>query len=171
MARKFDSRTRRRVLPLRMRLTPIVTVMLGSAITLLPIHFGSPLLPPLGFMILLSWRLLRSDIYPVWIGAPLGLFDDLASGQPVGTAVALWTVFLIAMDILDRRVIWRGVWLDWEVAACALLLYLPLAAMFARAGDIAHIFQLIWPQMVFSIMLMPAAMRITARLDEWRRGL
>lgn len=145
--------------------------MIASAIALLPIYYTSPLLPPLGFMMLLSWRLLRSDVLPAWMGAPLGLFDDLASGQPIGCAMALWTIALLTLDLLDRRVVWRDIWLDWVIAAGMLLVYLPVAGLLARAGMLEDIGRLIWPQLVFSILLLPMVMRIAARLDDWRRRL
>ena len=171
MARRFSTGARRRTLPLKMRLTPIVTVLLASAVALLPIYYNAPLLPPLGNMTLLSWRLLRSDIWPVWIGAPLGLFDDLATGEPIGSAVALWTLSLVVLDLIDRRVVWRGLWLDWVISACMLAAYLPLAGLLARTGNLVEIGRLIWPQLLFSILLMPMVMRVTARLDDWRRRL
>ncbi len=58
----------------RMRLVPIVTVMLASALPLmLPLVASSPVLPPLGLLFFLSWQLLRTEMWPVWIGLPLGL--------------------------------------------------------------------------------------------------
>jgi rod shape-determining protein MreD len=154
-----------------MRLTPIITVLVASAVALLPIYYNAPLLPPLGYMMLLSWRLLRSDIWPVWIGAPLGLFDDLATGEPIGSAVALWTLTLVIIDLLDRRVVWRDMWLDWVIASGFLAVYLPVAGLLARTGNLAEIGRLIWPQLMFSVLLMPMVMRVAARLDDWRRRL
>ncbi len=78
----------------RMQIVPIATVMIASALPLmLPLVASSPVLPPLGLLFFLSWQLLRTEMWPVWIGLPLGLWDDLFSGAPIGTAIALWTAF------------------------------------------------------------------------------
>src|SRR3546814_1079935 len=81
-----------------MRIVPIASVMFASALPLmLPLIANSPVLPPLGLLFFLCWQLLRAEMWPVWIGLPLGLWDDLFSGAPIGTAVALWTLASIAI--------------------------------------------------------------------------
>lgn len=159
------------VLPLKMRLVPIASVMLGSALVTLPLGAQAALWPPVGLIMMICWRLMRNAIWPVWIALPLGLFDDLLSGQPVGSAMALWTAFLIAMDAVDQRVIWREFWLDWVIGAVALALILGLSAFFARAGTPVDVLRLIGPQVAWSIMLLPLAMRAVSALDNWRRRL
>ena len=62
--------------------TPWATIMLGSLAPVLPVIPAVPVLPPLGFLLLLGWRLVRPGLLPLWAGVPLGLFDDLFSGQP-----------------------------------------------------------------------------------------
>src|SRR3546814_10883039 len=52
--------------------------------------------------------LLRTEMWPVWIGLPLGLVDDLFSGAPIGTAVCLWTLASIAIHYFAQRIYWRG---------------------------------------------------------------
>ena len=60
---------------------PILSVMTGSMlVSILPVIAITPSLPPLGLLMLLGWRLLRPDLWPLWIAAPLGLFDDVLSG-------------------------------------------------------------------------------------------
>ncbi len=156
------------VRPLRLRLVPIASVLLGSLLATAPIAIDAPLMPPLGFMLLIAWRLLRSDIWPVWIGIPLGLFDDLLSGQPVGSAVALWTLTMLAMDALDTRVVWRDYRLDWLIAAAALAFVLVGGGLLARVGSPADVLRLIAPQLGWSLCLVPLAMLLTAGLDRWR---
>jgi rod shape-determining protein MreD len=93
----------------RMRFVPIATVMFASALPLmLPLVANSPVLPPLGLLFFLCWQLLRTEMWPVWIGLPLGLWDDLFSGQPIGTAVGLWTLASIAIHYSSQRIYWRG---------------------------------------------------------------
>jgi hypothetical protein len=83
------------------QLIPVVSVMLGSLAPLLPMIVTSPIVPPFGFMMLLGWRLLRNDLWPVWAALPLGAFDDLFSGAPIGTAMSLWTVTFIARHVFS----------------------------------------------------------------------
>ncbi|MEQ1687023.1 MAG: rod shape-determining protein MreD [Sphingopyxis sp.] len=169
MARLLPSDETLVALPIKMRLVPIGTILIASALVTLPFSANAPLMPPFGFMMLLSWRMLRGDIWPVWIGIPLGLFDDLVSGQPVGSAVALWTVTMLAMEAIDRRIIWRDFWIDWALAAAGLAIFLVAGAALARAGDWSHIIALVGPQFLWSAMLIPLLMRLAALLDGWRR--
>lgn len=155
-------------IPMRLVAIPSGSVMFASAVTTLPLIADAPLLPPLGFVLLISWRLLRSDIWPVWIGLPLGLWDDLLSGQPVGSAVALWTFAMLGMDALDRRVVWRDYRIDLVIAAVALAVYMVLSALFNRVGDGAAMLRLVGPHYVWSLFLVPPAMRLVAWLDRWR---
>ncbi|MEK6542282.1 MAG: rod shape-determining protein MreD [Pseudomonadota bacterium] len=171
MARLLPAEETLIALPVKMRLVPTLSVLVASALVTLPFDAAFPMLPPLGFMMLISWRMLRADIWPIWIGIPLGLFDDLVSGQPVGSAVALWTVAMLAMEAIDRRIVWRDFGIDWLLAATALFVYLLAGALLARAGDMMQILQLIFPQLAWSAMLLPPAMRVAAMLDGWRRRL
>ena len=102
------------------QLVPVVTVMLGSLTVLLPMIATFPLMPSMGLVMLLGWRLPRAGLWPAWTALPLGLFDDLFSGQPLGSAMALWTVTLLAIDYCDLRLLWRGHWQDWGLAALAI---------------------------------------------------
>jgi rod shape-determining protein MreD len=154
--------------PLTVAIIPTATVLIATLFTMLPVIANAPLMPPLGFVMLLAWRMLRSDLWPVWIGAPLGLFDDLVTGQPVGSAVALWTIVMLTMDALDRRVVWRDYWIDWIIAGIALLFVLVSGAMLARVETMADLTRLIGPQWLLSFFLMPAAMVLVARIDRWR---
>lgn len=147
---------------------PTASVMLASLITALPIMADSPMLPPCGLLMLLAWRLMRSDMWPVWIGIPLGLWDDLFSGQPVGSAIALWTMVMLAMDAVDLRLVWRDYRIDWLIGALAIAFVLVAGGMLALAGDPATIALLVAPQFGISLFALPAAMLLVARLDSWR---
>ena len=81
----------------------ILSVMAGSmATSTLPLVAGTPLLPPFGLLILLAWRLMRPGMWPAWIGLPLGLFDDLYNGQPFGSSAFIWSLCMIAVELVDR---------------------------------------------------------------------
>lgn len=153
----------------RLEATPVATVMLGSLLTTLPIIAQSPIMPPFGLLFLLSWRLLRPDLWRAWIGVPLGLFDDLASGQPVGSAMFLWTIALIGVDFIESRLVWRSYRQDWLIATLAVIFCISGGLFFTRiAGGGSVRFLLVLPQMVWTILLFPFVVRQCARIDRWR---
>lgn len=166
---RYDRSIGRRRHIVHVRGTPVVTVLLGSlAPAVLPIVAQTPLLPPLGLMMLIAWRLLRADIWPLWIGLPLGLFDDLMSGQPIGSAVLLWTLVLLGLEVESRRHFWRDYRHDWLTASIALVAALTGAWLFVHmAGGGGPIVQIV-PQIAYSIGLFPLAVRVCAALDRWR---
>jgi rod shape-determining protein MreD len=147
---------------------PWATVMLGSLSPWLPIISPAPVLPPLGFMLLLTWRLLRPGLFPLWAGLPLGLFDDLFSGQPMGSGILLFSLMLIAIELIEIRFPWRGFLLDWVTAALALLAYLSAAALLSGAELTLVQLTVIVPQLLLSIVLFPIVARIVALLDRAR---
>ncbi len=148
--------------------TPVITVMLGSMLTALPVIAQSPVMPPLGLLLLLSWRLLRPELWPAWIGLPLGLFDDMMSGQPLGSAMCLWTAALIVTDFADRRLIWRDYWHDWLIAALAVIVCLSGGLVFVHLTGGGGSIMLIVPQMIWSALLYPVVARQVFWLDRWR---
>lgn len=157
--------------PSRFRLagTPIITVMLGSMATMAPIITQSPVLPPFGLLALLAWRLLRPELWRAWIALPLGLFDDMASGQPIGSAVFLWTMVLIAIDFVEQRLIWRDYWHDWLIAGLAIIFCTLGGMAFAgmTGGGMVRL-MLVVPQICWSILLFPFVARQCAWIDRWR---
>lgn len=152
----------------RLLVTPALSVIIASLLAALPIIANAPLLPPLGLLTLLSWRLMRSDVWPIWVGIPLGFLDDLVSGQPVGSAVALWAIVMLAIDLIDRRIVWRDYWVDWMIGGFALLFVLVCGALLARAGGIIDVILLVGPQWLISLFILPLFMLLVARLDRWR---
>jgi rod shape-determining protein MreD len=147
---------------------PWLTVMLGSLSPWLPIISPAPVLPPLGFMLLLTWRLLRPGLFPLWAGLPLGLFDDLFSGQPMGSGILLFSLMLIGIELIEIRFPWRGFLLDWLTAGLALLLYLSAAALLSGAELTVVQLTVLAPQLLLSIVLFPIVARIVALLDRAR---
>ncbi|MBN8818754.1 MAG: rod shape-determining protein MreD [Sphingomonas sp.] len=169
MIGRYDNRIGRWRTPLHIRGTPIVSVMIGSMLSALaPVIAQTPLMPPFGLMLFVAWRLLRTDVWPLWIGAPLGLFDDLMSGQPLGSAVFLWTVVLLALDFESQRHFWRDYWHGWFMAVGAIAFTLAGGWLFVRlAGNGGPILQIL-PQLAYSVGLFPFVVRICAMLDRWR---
>ena len=166
--REYESRFDREQSLLKMLAIPIASVAIASMITALPIFTKEPLLPPLGLLMFLSWRLMRPGLLPVWSGVPFGLMDDMFSGQPFGSAGLLWSLAMLSIEIIDARAIWRDHVQDWLIAAVliagVLLGGLWIAGMAHAAPEPAVLI----PQIILSILLYPLAVRICARLDSWR---
>lgn len=163
-----DRRINRQTTPLRQIGVPVASVMLASLAPLLPIVSSAPVLPPFGLLFLLAWRLLRPGLWPVWAGAPLGLFDDLISGQPIGSAVLVWSLALIFLDLVEQRLVWRNLWQDWLLAALCIIGVLAggLAINNRLSGNAP--LAILFPQMILSVSLYPVVLRLVARLDRVR---
>ncbi len=153
---------------LEAQLVPVISTMVASLATLAPNIATEPLMPPVGLMVFLGWRLLRGDIWPLWMGLPLGLWDDLFSGQPIGTAMSGWTALMLALDSVDRRVPFRDHRQDWLVAGLAIAAYLLFALLIARLTGGSTSPLVLLPQILFSALLFPLVARTCAALDRWR---
>lgn len=157
------------LLSAKAKAVPIVTTMVGSLLSLMvPVVAQAPILPPFGLLVILAWRLLRPGFWAMWAPLPLGLFDDLASGQPLGSAMLSWTVAFLAIEASERTLIWRDYLQDWFTAALAIAGCLTAGYLFAlMSGGAAPIYVVV-PQIVASILVFPAVLRLCARLDSWR---
>ncbi len=164
----FGSKINRTHLPLLAFGLPWLTILLGSLTPWLPVIAPAPVLPPFGFVMLLAWRLLRPGLLPLWAGLPLGLFDDLYSGQPLGSGVLLFSLALIAIELIEIRLPWRNFWLDWLTASAILIVYLAVAAVLSGAELTFVQLRVILPQILLSIVLFPVVARLVARLDRLR---
>ena len=154
--------------PLLVHAIPLATILIGSLAPMLPIIAAAPVLPPFGFMIFLGWQLVRPGVLPLWIGLPLGAFDDLFSGQPFGSGILLWSLTMLALEAIEGRFPWRGFWQDWLSAGSILAAYLALAAVIAGSGlDLARV-PLVIPQLLLSVLLFPIVARMVAVFDRLR---
>ncbi len=158
----------RRRLPARARMVPVVSTLAGSLLHAAPVVASAPVLPPFGLLMLLSWRLLRPELWHAWIALPLGLFDDLAAGHPPGSAMTLWTFCFLLLDTLDSRLIWRDYWIEWSVAAALITLVMLGGWTVAVFVDGDHALLPVIPQLVVTILCFPATVRLCATLDRWR---
>lgn len=147
---------------------PWVTIILGSLTPLLPVIAPAPVLPPFGYMLLLGWRLGRPGLLPMWAGLPLGLIDDLYSGQPLGSGILLFSLTMIALELLDMRVPWRNFWQDWLTAGLLLLIYLAVSALISGAQIHVGQLYLLLPQALLSLILFPVIARFVGMLDRIR---
>lgn len=165
---RYGSKINRTHSPLLAHAVPWASVMVGSLVPQLLIASAVPLAPPLGYLMLLSWRLVRPGLLPVWAGFPLGAFDDLFSGQPFGCAILLWSATMIGIEIVESRFPWRGFYQDWIVASVIVTWYLTLAALASGAPVGPILLGSLIPQLVLSIALIPLLSRFTAGLDRLR---
>ena len=147
---------------------PWVLVMLGSLSPTWPIIASAPIFPPMGFLFLIAWQHLRPGLFPIWAGLPLGAFDDLFSGQPFGSAVLLWSLAMIAIDVIETRLPWRGFAQDWLSAAAIISAGLVLSLAIANAGGGATSFLVIIPQIFVAILIYPLMGRFAGLADRFR---
>ena len=157
-------------LPVQLWLTPVLTTVLGSMVALVPIVVQTPWLPPFGLLMALGWRLLRPEMWGAWIALPLGLIDDLIGGAAIGTAMTLWTIAFLGLEMAEQRVVWRDMWFNWRLASGAILFCVAGAWALAWLVGGAGPWWLIVPQGLLSILCFPAVMRITWLIDRWRLG-
>ena len=164
----YGSRINRRESLLLAYGLPWATILLGSLTPWLPVIAPAPVLPPFGFLLLLAWRLLRPGLLPPWAGLPLGLFDDLYSGQPMGSGVLLFSIALIVIELVEIRFPWRNFWLDWLTATGLIVPYIVVAALFSGAELTTVQLTVIAPQILLSVVLFPIIARMVAMLDRLR---
>ncbi len=169
MPRGYDPRLERAPQPAVLIAIPIASVMIGSLLPALIPHVATmPLLPPIGLLLLLAWRFLVHDVWPAWIGLPLGLFDDLVSGQPLGSAACIWTVLLLLMELVDRRMMWRDYHQDWRIGAALIAFALVLGTAFSNLSGGGMPYRYIVPQIIITALALPLAVRLCAVLDRFR---
>jgi rod shape-determining protein MreD len=129
---------------------------------------SAPVMPPVGFLLLVAWQQLRPGLFPVWVGLPLGLFDDLYSGQPFGSAVVLWSVAMLGLDFIEHRFPWRGFVLNWLEASGFIAAYVVFSLQIANLGGGATPLATVLPQVVLSVLAYPIAARLVGLADRVR---
>lgn len=164
----YGRRINRAPSPLRARSVPYISVMLASLLPVVLIADLMPLAPPLGFLMLLGWRMVRPGLLPLWVGAPLGAFDDLVSGQPFGSAILLWSLAMIAIELIEARFPWRGFWQDWFTAGLLGFAYWLISLLTSGAQLTGPLVMVAWPQALLSVLLYPIIARMVASLDRFR---
>ncbi|MCP9223171.1 rod shape-determining protein MreD [Erythrobacter sp. LQ02-29] len=164
----YGSRINRAHSPFFASVVPWLTIMLGSLVTALPVVSAIPLMPPLALLLLLAWRFIRPGVVPVWAGFPLGLWDDLFSGQPFGSAILLYSLILLGIEALEARFPWRSFLQDWLLASVLSAAYLFLSLILSGARIDAVTITYLWPQALLSILSYPIIARMVAIFDRIR---
>jgi rod shape-determining protein MreD len=153
---------------LRREWVPLLTTLGASLLQALPVVVTSPVVPDFAFLVLLSWRLLRPEMWQAWMALPFGLFNDLVAGHPLGQSMALWTATFLACDLLDSRSGWRDYWLDWLFASLFVALYTAGEWRIAWWMGSRIPFEVVLPQLLLAIFCYPLVARLILWLDRWR---
>ncbi|HYI47692.1 MAG TPA: rod shape-determining protein MreD [Allosphingosinicella sp.] len=154
---------------LRRRWVPSLST--GAAVLLgaiMPLVATAPLLPNLGFLMLITWRLVRPEIWPAQVALGFGLAADIVSGAPLGQSMLLWTLVFLGFDSLDSWLGVRDYWLDWGAAAAAILFHGLGVWYIALLMGSDTLLWIMVPQLVLSILAYPVAARLVLALDRWR---
>ena len=153
--------------PHRARALPWLSVIAGSLVTAVPLVATAPLLPPCGLLMLLAWRLLARYALRPWAAAPLGFVDDLVSGQPLGSAVLLWSLAFLLIDLVEQRLAFRDWWQDWLVAT-GLIAFCLIGGRLIAIPLGAHVDAAMLAQGTAAALLFPTATRLVAWIDAKR---
>ena len=152
----------------RRRFVPVATTVIACLLGLFPLVVTTPLVPDFGFLVLITWRLLRPEIWMPSTALWLGLFDDLISAHPLGQSMALWTMTFLLFDLIESRIDYKDFWFDWLFAAGAIILHTSGAWYIAVLMDSPTHFSLMLPQIGLAILAYPVVARIVLGLDRWR---
>lgn len=147
---------------------PALSVVAASLLSALPIISVSGWYPDFAFLMLIAWRLLRSDPFPAWWAAPLGLVNDLFTGAPTGFSVALWSASVLVLDLADRRTMWRDYWIEWVLAAVLIVVSKWFEWRVAAWGGADVPLANMVPSLAISILLFPVVAWLVLRIDRWR---
>jgi len=151
-------------------LVPAITVVAAALLAALPIISMTGWYPDFGYLVFIGWRLLRADPWPAWWAAPLGFVNDLFTGYPLGFSVALWSATMLALDLIDRRTMWRDYRTEWVLAAVLIAIDQWLQWRVAKFADAAPPIAQMAPPVVISICVLPLFAWIVSRIDAWRLG-
>ena len=147
---------------------PWLSVLVASILPALFVATAIPLIPPLGFMLFVTWRLVRPGLLPMWAGIPLGLFDDLFSGQPLGFGIFAWSLTMLAIEAIETRFPWRGFFQDWLTAGVIFVIYILAGAILSGGRFDGVTLYALAPQLVISVLAFPICARLIALLDRAR---
>ena len=150
------------------RFVPVASTVTAILLGLFPLVVMNPLIPDIGFLVLLTWRLLRPEIWMPSVALGCGLFDDLVSGHPLGQSMALWTIVFLVFDLIDNRVDYKDFWFDWFYAAVAVVFHTAGAWYIGVLMHSPSPFSQLLPQIGFTILAYPVLARLILGLDRWR---
>lgn len=149
---------------------PAFSVLAATLLSSLPVISDNGWIPDFGFLVLIGWRLLRNDPFPAWWAAPLGFWSDLVTGSPIGLSVAWWTAVIVALDLADRRTLFRDYWLEWALALLLLAIneWLQLQVAAWMGAELPLLTMV--PPLLIAAAAFPLVSWLVAALDRWRLG-
>ena len=169
MSRIAGSETEVVIGDLRRRFILFASTVFMMLLGLMPIIASTLWMPNLAFLILITWRLLRPEIWQAQVALGLGLLADLiVPGAPLGQSMLLWTIVFLGLDYADHLLGVRDYWLDWVLAAAAILFHSAGVWYIALLMGAKVSFLVMVPQLLLSILAYPLMARIVLRLDRWR---
>ena len=168
MSRIAGSETEVVIGDLRRRYVPLISTIFAMLLGLLPLVNSSLWVPDLAFLMLVTWRLVRPEIWQAYTALGLGLLADLISGAPLGQSMLLWTIVFLCLDYADYLLGVRDYWLDWTLATAAICFHTAGVWYIALLTGAETSFLVMVPQLVLSILAYPLVARIVLRLDRWR---
>lgn len=77
---------------------------------------------------------------------------------------------MLALDLIDRRTMWRDYWIEWILAAVLIAIDEWLQWRVAKLGGAALPFSELVPPLVISIAIFPICAWLVSHLDAWRLG-
>ena len=152
----------------RRRFVPVASTVAASLLALFPIVAQSPIVPEIALLVVIAWRLLRPEIWPAHMALGLGLVNDFVAGHPLGQSMATWTMIFLLCDYVDSRLGFRDYWMDWLIAAAAIIFYTAAAWYIGTAMGSRIPFSVMLPQLGVSVLVFPLAARAVLALDRWR---
>ena len=169
MSRIAGSETEVVIGDLRRRYVPLTSTLFAMLLGLLPFVVSSLWVPNLAFLTLLTWRLVRPEIWQAQAALGFGLLADLiVPGAPLGQSMLLWTVIFLGLDYADYLLGVRDYWLDWTLATAAILFHSAGVWYIALLMGAKVSILVMVPQLLLSILAYPLMARIVLRLDRWR---
>ena len=156
------------LLGFRRQWVPLLSTLAASLLALFPYVASWPIVPDFAYLVLLAWRLLRPEMWQAHMALPLGLFNDLVAGHPLGQSMAIWTITLLILDFVETRAVFRDFWMDWLLASVLILFntfgsWIIAMMMGSRTSVIV-----LWPQLALSILAYPVIARLIVFIDRWR---
>jgi rod shape-determining protein MreD len=82
----------------------------------------------------------------------------------------LWSATVLALDLIDRRTMWRDYWIEWMVATILIACDEWLQWRVARLSGADLPFTMMLPQLLISVCAFPLSAWAVSRVDAWRLG-
>ena len=77
---------------------------------------------------------------------------------------------MLALDLIDRRTMWRDYWIEWMLATVLIAIDEWLQWRVAGAAGADVPFTMIAPPFLISICVFPLSAWLVSRVDKWRLG-